>query len=520
MYTFVDSVEHGSSSSLPAEALQINGRYIENIIDGYRTLYTSGRDLLAPELNTLELTKKHGSIYKSRRYPERSITVGFQLIAPSSEEFRKRFNTLNGILYAEEAQLIFADEPDKCFYGTLSDFSAPEPGRNAVIGEFTFTCSDPFKYSVEEIVAVPSADNGKTIIVDYAGTVEAYPRLEVDFPKHGTNGVCTYLAFSNGNGDIIQIGGADTGSFPGDTSDAANLIYEFFYGNLNAPVYCGDDIYCSDSLLCCLSEDWLTNTGTYRAFDDQITKSGSVEVSEPGINGRLQAASYGTGNGFHGPSVSTVLTNTVSGIVDFELAFRNYLIASAIDEKGLFIATLNHGSGEDESVLASLALVKNEDEMSINILMIINDEIRKQVTLPLPISNTLNRITKEGTKIEFTACGRTYTFYDDSLTDIGAHSVGFLFGAYGTEQPLSVNNLEWVRLTNAPGKFTNNDAIVADCRSAMITMNDVNRPALDTIGNDWESFTLKPGINQIRTSYKISTSKVPDFKVRYREVFL
>ena len=90
MYKFTDTIEdYTGSTQLPAEALQINGIFIENVIEGYRTLYTSGREMIAPEVNALELSKRHGQIYRSRRYPARVITVGFQLIAPTPEEFRR-----------------------------------------------------------------------------------------------------------------------------------------------------------------------------------------------------------------------------------------------------------------------------------------------------------------------------------------------------------------------------------------------------------------------------------------------
>lgn len=42
MYEFVDTNQAGSKNSLPSEALQIDGEYIENLIDGYRTLYVTG----------------------------------------------------------------------------------------------------------------------------------------------------------------------------------------------------------------------------------------------------------------------------------------------------------------------------------------------------------------------------------------------------------------------------------------------------------------------------------------------
>ena len=100
MYRFIDTIEdYIAVDQLPAEALQINGIFIENVIEGYRTLYTSGREMIAPEINALELSRRHGQIYRSRRYPARVITVGFQLITSSPEEFREKFNVLNVCLH-------------------------------------------------------------------------------------------------------------------------------------------------------------------------------------------------------------------------------------------------------------------------------------------------------------------------------------------------------------------------------------------------------------------------------------
>lgn len=516
MYRFTDTIEdYAGSSQLPAEALQINGVFIENVIEGYRTLYTSGREMIAPEINALELSKRHGQIYRSRRYPARVITVGFQLIAPTPEEFRERFNILNGILYAEEAQLIFADEADKCFYGTLSSFESPEPGRNNITGEFSFTCSDPFKYSVEEI----TVEANPTAVIDYSGTVDAWPTLQVDFPKYGGNGVCSFLAFVNDREDTIQIGGVNTSDFvDGDDASAKNLIYEYFYDDLNTFLYCGGTVYCSDSLPCCLSEEWLVNDGSFLA-DDYLDISGTAGVTEHGRDGRLAAVSYGSGTHLHGPSVITTITDTPEGITGFDFTFKNYFDASDISEKGLFIASLNRVE-ERESVFASVALVKREERQAVDILMIINDAVRKQVTMPLPLPSSNISIAKDGSRFTFTVAGRIYTFLDDTLENVGVHRAGFLFGAYDNEPVMLVNSLEWARLTDKAGGFSNGDAVTADCKSATIKMNDIRKPALDVIGNDWESFTLKPGVNQIRTTYKSTAAKQPSFKIKYREVFL
>lgn len=158
MYEFVDTNQAGSKSSLPSEALQIDGTYIENLIDGYRTLYVTGRELLGSEISEREIDLVDGSEYTGKRDTTRSITVGYQLLCTSPREFQEKFNKLSGILNKEQAKLIFADEPDKYFIGTKSSVGDVEPGRLNVKGEFTFYCCDPRKYSAAEkkIVYCPS----------------------------------------------------------------------------------------------------------------------------------------------------------------------------------------------------------------------------------------------------------------------------------------------------------------------------------------------------------------------------
>ena len=64
--------------------------------------------------------------------------------------------------------------------------------------------------------------------------------------------------------------------------------------------------------------------------------------------------------------------------------------------------------------------------------------------------------------------------------------------------------------------------MTADCRSAEVLLNDDPAPELGAPGNDWETFCLKPGVNQIGTAYSdwVLEAYKPTFKMRYREVFL
>ena len=173
MYDFVNTTDNTNNERLPAEALRLNGTWLERIVPGYRTLYTRGRESLSADVTTQEYTARAGSLYRGRRYPERMITVGFQMLAPDPAEFRRRWNILAGVLDCEEAELVFADEDDKFFIGTPTEIEDPEPGRLNVTCEMSFLCTDPFKYSLQEYEAVPTLDEGATFAIDYQGTMPA-----------------------------------------------------------------------------------------------------------------------------------------------------------------------------------------------------------------------------------------------------------------------------------------------------------------------------------------------------------
>lgn len=218
MYNFIDTTEEALDGVLPSEALSINGEYIENLIDGYRTLHVSGRESLSAEIESFEVGVRDGSDVLYRRYPARIITVTYQLIAESNEAFRAAYNKLGGILNVDDARLIFNDEQDVFYTGTPSSMGDVEPGKNAVVSEFEIYCADPFKYSVVEYEATQSLDES-SILLDYNGTYHAFPILETDFYKEsevgedgetaGTltgSGDCGYVAFFTEDEQIIQLG--------------------------------------------------------------------------------------------------------------------------------------------------------------------------------------------------------------------------------------------------------------------------------------------------------------------------
>ena len=182
MYDFIDTNTHTSTTSLPAEAVSINGTYLENIVDGYRTLYVKGRESLGTDLTTYSVGTADGEKVKGRRYPARVLTVGFQLLCADDAEFRMRFNQLNNILSIEEADFIFNDETDKFFTGYPVMDASVEAGRNNVTGEWKIYCAYPFKRSIDTVTlssddasGVVVGDNSATFTFNYDGVIPAKP---------------------------------------------------------------------------------------------------------------------------------------------------------------------------------------------------------------------------------------------------------------------------------------------------------------------------------------------------------
>lgn len=244
MYEFIDTIESSEGMSLPSEAVKINGEYIENQIEGYRTLTVEGREALSPEISFFDTGSRDGSIKKSKRYPARTIRITYQLITKTPEEFRAAYNKLGQILDVEDAELIFNDEQDKFFKGTPSLIGEVPPGKNSVVGEFEILCLDPFKYSVAEYEAEHNEDSNYltgNILINYNGTYKSYPTLRAEFYNENETsedgesvvaltgyGDCGYVAFFNESEKIIQLGDPDEVDGKADNPMAQTLINQTF----------------------------------------------------------------------------------------------------------------------------------------------------------------------------------------------------------------------------------------------------------------------------------------------------
>ena len=548
MYSFVDTTESQGSALLPSEALKINGEYIENQISGYRTLYVKGRESMIAEIETYETGIRDGSKMKSRRFPARIITVGYQLIAKSNTDFRNAYNTLNDILNVQDAELIFADEPDKYFTGTPSGAEEVEPGRNSVTGEFEITCLDPFKYSVQEYEISPTLDDGTAFAVDYAGTYKSFPTMEAKFYEESEttgeltgNGDCGYVAFFNDQGKIIQVGNPDEE----DTEE-----YEKSQTLINQKFTTSNGWNNTAQAL------WNMNSGVVSS--SAVTQTGSLSIGKPNNTDDsyyLTPNNFGSGEHHHGPSIYRNIPADATenvGATNFTLSYKQKMcIGSGKNDSkqcGAFQVILTDA---DKNIVAGVFIYKTATGKKAKLRFYIHGDVVETIEIDLSYHNKYfgsNRsankekgiealttvktstITKEGGKVTFSIGGIKRSYSSIPISNAVVTGVTITMTQYSTKTPLAYNGLYWVKFVknncdtwaNIPNKFSANDVVVADCKDGEIYLNDAPAPELGALGNDWEEFYLSPGTNQIGISYSdwVTSQYAPSFKLRYREVFL
>ena len=150
MYDFRETTPFtgADDNQLPAEAMLIDGQYIENLVPGYRTLQVGGRELLKQSATSNAIGISDGETLEYVRNPSREITVGYQLIAADDEAFRTAFYKLSGILHGDTHQVSFNDDLSVYWNAVLTDVDDVPKGRNAITSSFTLFVPDGVAHSV------------------------------------------------------------------------------------------------------------------------------------------------------------------------------------------------------------------------------------------------------------------------------------------------------------------------------------------------------------------------------------
>lgn len=567
MYNYRDTTDHSTPVNiLPSEAVMINGVYLENVIDGYRTLYVKGREALSPEIALGQVGVRNGAYLKNKRFPARVLTIGYQILANSTGEFNEAFKRLNHYLNVEDAQIIFADETDKYLTGTPSGYEVVPEGRLNITSEFTIVCTDPFKYSTTEYEVAPTLDSGTTFLVDYQGTYPAYPVLQTDFykssTKGNTDGDCGFVAFSTQNADVLQFGYVAEPEYVTETVDKLVNSQQTTWTEtkclINEPF---------DTLT-----GWTTNDGYTGSEYYLANGTASVGFLVADENDKaVRVSDWGTGSQWHGATVKKTIPSdggspATTGAKDWTLngtmRFASNLSADiAMQEAGIIRIAVLDSAGKE---VAGIAVHKTGDircsiDMSVGGTTVAwhradASYYGRELGYPKRYGDVRPcnyDITKEGGKFSFNVGGKTFSFSRDDLASTVAKSVSIYIGKWGEVRPVSYMGVyacqfmstsvtktktteTWEQLTQkieVKNTFTSNDVLVCDCSDGSIRLMNAYatsgvsgglHPELGALGNDWESFVLTKGTNQIGTMYSswVTSAHKPTFTLRYRERYL
>lgn len=578
MYEFRDTTTHvAGDATLPAEAVSVNGTYIEDAISGYRTLYVKGRESIAKEIDSFSVGTANGDTVKSTRYPSRTLTVGFQIVAESNSAFREKFNHLNNILSQDEADFVFADEDDKFFTGTpIMDLDI-EGGRNAVIGEWQIYCAYPFKRSIAVKEATPTTINSTSaeFTIAYGGNYPTKPILRAEFAgalsggDWSEDGDCGFVAWVDADENIIQVGNTEAIELAPEYT-AAQLINRTFT-TMTDFVTSGGATWGGKAVAGSLTPD--------QSISDPYWNNGAGQTL------KFATPACGSGSDWHGPIAHYAVSQ---GMVNYEIGCMHRMCVSANDQCGSFELGAYNISGGVYKLLTGFVIEKTTNGTTGIVRYIVNgtevgtdgidlsyyntnfgycrrDAIyttqyytvtvkkkkkkkKKKVTLTRTVlsgyrytqSNLNSSIKKAGGIVTFKVgnlATRSFTVADIESTP--AHNVSMHFGQTGTIAALHTNAVSSLKCTRMGGPkftdyqntFTSGDVVDADTNDASVILYRAGSEAGDgmlvpqygALGNNWEGFVLRPNsTNTISVTWSpwVRAAYKPTFKILYNEVFI
>lgn len=505
MYDFIDTMEVQNNRSLPAEAMSINGVYLENEVEGYRTLYVTGRELPEAEIGEQQIGKADGTEYQSKRFVPRVITVTYQLVSDTPEEFRERFNQMNRILNQEEAKIVFRDEPDKHFIGTKSAGDEVPGGALNVSGSFQFYCTDPYKYATTEKTFQASAgSNGvleATIVNNGAGAVP------VDYTithKH-ENG---YIGIVSEHG-VLQLGNVN--EVDKEMRKSEVLI------NHKTPA--------AMSVM----------TNNQGILTEVIPMNGSFKTVTVNDKQWLALNSVGTGSAWHGASKMQLLPADSKGEVgarDFCATAKIWFETGNAKQIGLLEFVIGDANGKH---LASIHIWKGYTLSNTAAIAFQIAGVQKKRIDFTPdsksgasSSNGMIYIKKSKDLFEFYFGGKKYQFRVPAAINKEAKSVTIFLGQIADQGSANLvsrmyfNNLSirkdseyWYDI---PNRYEEDSVVYVDGRKGKVYKNGVISMEDEIIGSKY--FYAPPGNTKIQFYYSDFSNPPPVIKAKIREAFL
>ena len=494
-------------NDLPLDAVSINGSYIDDDVTGLMTLRSVGREITLRELSAVSRIAD-GSILVNSRYPERQIVVHFIIKRNSLANMRSSMESLKRMLDVSNATIIFNGDSSYYYIGTPTLDEDITEAWNGIVGSFTITCMDPFKYSVTEYTTTAA---GGQFNVTYNGTYKSYPTLIAAFPDNRdaqgddtTTSQCGYIGYVDQRDHVLQFGD------PNDT-DWADVTYP-----ATVPV---NKAFSSTT-------GWTLNGSKVHTG----TQVGTIGVNS--TNKYMYSSGFGSGTDWHGPSLSKIITGESAPIgTNFNFTWKQKFLGTK-SQFGVTEVLLWNNDNGTRTLVSGARFVKTTKDTNCTVYMYVGSTANKgsfKVDCSKIGSSSMKKI---GTKITFSIAGKTFNYSSANIDTLIANEITFHFLRKGTQtvlgsnyvygcklQRLSFDNYEDVANIFMPG-----DVLTVVTQDAGVYLDDgsatVSAAYLGALGNDWEDFCLVPGSNTIAVDYSDFTTEAPTFTMKYRERFL
>ena len=566
LYRYTDTDERALREAYPSEALNFNGVFFEDEIKGYRTLNVSGREAMESEISSIGTNARHGERFRGRRYLSRVITVRYRIAAQDAMDLIEKFNRLNHLLDAEEATLIFNDEPDKYFIGTCRNLHPPSEGELVASGSFELYCADPFKYSVEQY-AVEAKDG--VITTHYRGRVE----FMKDAALVGIGGSYDITKMSSGlaktifNFDEMNVGYAVAGHLAPCIPERVAIFYQVGYDQFSPPVpewiepgtqhierqketidgaewtvplrhpYNEAQIINPDGTSDEMLLFWMNPSAASALIPEaeQFPTDLSALDNSEYFSSKYQIR--GTGLGY---SLQDVLENR-----NFALSFESRIYSDNPAGRGAqSFAVYAEGTrtvvnDNDESTevtynypvfgigISKKTIGTNRLEIDVYVDGNIADKI---IMSSLESNDVFGKksmpcsLSRFGKTCILRLGNETYT-YNSSEAAMPSY-VGIYVCDYVGARTMTCNAVRYVRYEEQTAKTANGiiniiragDEVVIDCASADIRVNSISEPGLGDIANQWDAMDLEPGDNNIAVI--TLAAEIPEVVMEYREAYI
>lgn len=477
---------------------KIDGKYIEDLISGFRTLGVDGREEIDLDVTSAETETSDGGRFVRRKINSRVLRVHFHLSDATASGFSTKLKALQAKLYSvKESRIIFSDASNYYFTGSFRKLTLAYKGMTVTRGTFEIFCADPFRYFVTESVVYPTDG---VFTVNYIGTYPAHPTLIARSPGHD----CGFYGFTK-DGLTIRVGNPDEQDQEEVPSETARKMVDTQFGS-------GHDWYTWSWARARLLYGYYTDNYSAGTSADYIYSYTAFPGAEPDY--------------YYGPAYGTYL---VEPVPNFNVSFTHWFEPSG-NQGGGFDFYINNQGGSN---IAGVSIYRNKGGR-IQVSMIARGTVVKQVSFSLtdnPFKGDwrTQTITKSLGTITFNVGGVTYSVTDPELAGhaYDAYNASFVFYRQPGAEDIGTNNAlqaalfygynnDWQEVTN---KIPQNGLVSIDTASGNITLNGAQSLGLGVITNNFEDFTLTPGSNAI-TCEASDWVDDAEYTLKYREAYL